>query len=207
MRSLFLRLPHLLILAYQQSRVRKMLPRLVLPSVLDPRCVAIQAPTDIPLCWLGIPFSFASISRWATNSGLGVPCTEGYYSRIPGSVDHMKSWLALMDHFYDDTGITIDIREVWGAECHVITFISNRQTCDITMDQHRAIEDVLEDMEIDKEEGPMWYLDKRELVCSHSKLSFTLNPIADAVSSTNPMTIILVLAFTRDDWTYMLDVS
>ncbi|PIL29144.1 hypothetical protein GSI_09193 [Ganoderma sinense ZZ0214-1] len=148
---------------YGKSRVRKMLPRLVLPRLLDPRCVAIQAPTDIPLCWLGIPFSFASISTWAKNSGLGVPCTEGYYSRIPGSIDVMKSWLALLDHFYEETGITIDIRDVWGAEYPILAFISNRQTCDITMDQHRAIEDVLEDMEFDKEEGPMWYLDKREL--------------------------------------------
>ena len=142
-----------------------MLPRFVLPRRLDPRCVAIQAPTDIPLCWLGIPFSFDSISKWARSTGLGVPCTEGYYSRVPGSVDLMKSWCTLTDHFYEDTGINIDIRDVWGAPHPIIAFISNRQTCDVTMDQHQAIEDLLEDMGINKEDGPMWYLDKRELVC------------------------------------------
>lgn len=77
----------------------------------------------------------------------------------------MRSWCTLTDHFYEDTGINIDIRDVWGAPHPIIAFISNRQTCDVTMDQHQAIEDLLEDMGINKEDGPMWYLDKRELVC------------------------------------------
>ncbi|KAI1792471.1 hypothetical protein LXA43DRAFT_1133135 [Ganoderma leucocontextum] len=150
---------------YGQYRVRNMLPRAVLPRRLDPRCVAIESPTDIPLCWLGIPFSFDVVENYATNTGLGVPVTEGYHSRIPGSVDLMKTWLGITDNFYEDTGITLDIRDVWGIEQPVITFISNRQTCDITLDQHQAIEDLLEDMGYKKEDGPMWYLDRRELVC------------------------------------------
>lgn len=141
-----------------------MLPRPVLPRRLDPRYVAIKSPTDLPLCWLGIPFQFSLIEDYATNTGLGVPVTEGYWSRIPDSMDVMKTWLVITDNFYEDSGIKIDIREVWGAEHPIITFISNRQTCDITMDQHHAIEDILADMGVEKEEAK-WFLDRRELVC------------------------------------------
>ena len=92
-----------------------MLPRPVLPRILDPRYVAMESPTDIPLCWLGGPFTYGLIENFAANTGLGVPVTEGYHSRVPGSVDLMKTWLVIIDSFYEDTGITLDIKDVWGV--------------------------------------------------------------------------------------------
>ncbi|PIL29147.1 hypothetical protein GSI_09196 [Ganoderma sinense ZZ0214-1] len=147
---------------YGETRVRKMLPRRVLPRILDPRYVAIESPIDLPLCWLGVPFTFGLIEMYAMNTGLGVPVIQGYHSRVPGSVDLMKTWLVIIDNFYEDTGITLDIRDVWGVENSIITFINNRQTCDITEDQHEAIGDMLDDMGVDEKDGPKWYLDKRE---------------------------------------------
>nr|VWP02384.1 N/A [Ganoderma boninense] len=138
---------------YGGCRIRKMLPRFVLPRILDPRCVAIESPTDLPLCWLGVPFTFGLIEMYAMNTGLGVPVTEGYHSNVPGSVDLMKTWLVIIDNFFEDTGITLDIRDVWGTENSVITFINNRQTCHITMDQHEAIEDILDDMGSTRKKG------------------------------------------------------
>lgn len=53
------------------------------------------------------------------------------------------------------------------------------------MDQHEAIEDMMEDMGVEKKDGPMWYLDRRERVRSRLNLSFILDYIADVVSSIN----------------------
>lgn len=43
----------------------------------------------------------------------------------------------------------------------------------------------MEDMGVEKKDGPMWYLDRRERVRSRLNLSFILDYIADVVSSIN----------------------
>ena len=175
---------YILILANRNVAFEICLPG---PSCHDastsPRCVAIQAPTDLLLCWLGVPFRFGLVENYADNTGLGVPVTEGYHSRIPGSVDLMKTWLVIIDNFFEDTGITLDIKDARDAEYPIVAFILNRQTCDITMDQHDAIEDMLEDMGVKKKYGPGWYLDRRELVGFCSIILYG-KFVADVASST-----------------------
>ena len=92
-----------------------MLPRPVLPRILDPRYVAIESPTDLPLCWLGVPFSLNRMEDYAKAHDFVIPETYRLQP-LPNSVDIVKTWGNVAEYLFEEEhGVHLELKEAWGG--------------------------------------------------------------------------------------------
>ncbi|PIL23429.1 hypothetical protein GSI_14740 [Ganoderma sinense ZZ0214-1] len=139
--------------------VRKTLPVRVIPRWLDPSHVDVADPTELPLCWYGVPFVRSIIYPYTER--IGVP---SYYDKEllrakTGDLDVFQTWANMEEWFKEQSGLKLDLNLVWGHPTPILTFLSNREL-PITREQMDRICDLLDDMEYDEDYEPMWYLDR-----------------------------------------------
>ena len=137
-------------------RLRSILPCRPLPPELNPVWVDVPSVKDIPLCWLGLPYSVERCSGYAKKIGI-----------VPRNMNPLQTWCYLVDHVRDVWGLNMTLRDVWGLQrsYYIVAFFSNRQLHTISDEMFLEVEDLLEDVGFEEPEKELfWYLDRRELV-------------------------------------------
>ncbi|PIL23428.1 hypothetical protein GSI_14739 [Ganoderma sinense ZZ0214-1] len=143
-----------------ENLVRKTLPVYTIPNWLNPSYVDVADPTEIPLCWYGVPFDRDLIYPYTERIGLASYYKEQMLRCQPGDLDVFRTWVNMVKWFEKLTGLKLDLNQVWGRPTPILTFFSNHELPRITKKQVSRIYDLLDDMDYDENSGPMWYLDQ-----------------------------------------------
>ncbi len=150
-------------MAMKGDLIRKTLPILVLPRWLDPLWVDINDPTQLPLCWYGVPFVPKLIYAYAERVGLASYYTVEVLRCMPGDLDPFRTWGNLQDWFEKESGLKLDLNFVWGEDGEhdtVLTFWSNHELDNMTTKMWDLACDLLDHMDYGEEYEMMWYLDQ-----------------------------------------------
>ncbi|KAI1787550.1 hypothetical protein LXA43DRAFT_1084830 [Ganoderma leucocontextum] len=140
--------------------VRKTLPVCTIPRWLDPSHVDVADPTELPLCWYGVPFVRKLIYPYTERIGLASYYTEQLLRANPGDLDTFQTWANLEVWFQKLSGLTLDLNLVWGQPTPILTFFSNHELPRVTKKQLDLIGDLLDDIDYGEEYQLMWYLDR-----------------------------------------------
>lgn len=144
----------------QGNLVRKSLPVRTIPRWLDPFHVDIADPTELPLCWYGVPFDRDLIYPYTERIGLASYYTKQVVRAKPGDMDVFQTWANFEVWFQKLSGIKLDLNLVWGQPTPILTFFSNHELPRVTEEQLGRICDLLEDMDYDDDCELLWYLDR-----------------------------------------------
>lgn len=120
----------------------------------------VAGPTELPLCWYGVPFVRNLIYAYAERKGLARYYTKQVLRAKPGDLDTFQTWANLDVWFKKVSGLQLDLNLVWGQPTPILTFFSNHELPRVTKDQIELILDLLEDMDYGEEYQLMWYLDR-----------------------------------------------
>ncbi|RPD54542.1 hypothetical protein L226DRAFT_470776, partial [Lentinus tigrinus ALCF2SS1-7] len=138
--------------------VRDMLPARPLPCCLNPNWVDCDV-KQLPMVWFGAPYDHEKVIPFAIENGFGDnhdPEDEIY--------DANWTWVNLVERFYEEFGIHLCLKEVWGyPEGLVLAFYANRDMRIISKRQRRLIENTYRAMGYE-DEDMQWWLDRDEEV-------------------------------------------
>ncbi|KAI1787555.1 hypothetical protein LXA43DRAFT_925998 [Ganoderma leucocontextum] len=142
--------------------VRKALPSTVIPRWLDPLYVYVEVddPTKLPLCWYGVPFVQNLVFGFAERIGLASYYDKPNLRLKAGDLDIFETWARLDVWFEKQSGLKLDWILVWGERFPTLTFWSNHELLDITMDMWGDVCDLIDDMGYGPKYELMWYLDR-----------------------------------------------
>ena len=144
----------------QETAIRKTLPICTIPLWLDPSFVDVADPTQLPLCWYGVPFVRDLIYPYTERIGLASYYKQELLRAKPGDLDVFKTWANMDVWFKKLSGLQLDLNLVWGQPTPILTFFSNHQLPKVTEKQLDLICDFLDDMDYDEDCELMWYLDR-----------------------------------------------
>ena len=144
----------------QEIVIRKTLPIRTIPLWLDPSFVDVADPTQLPLCWYGVPFVRDLIYPYTERIGLASYYKQELLRAKPGDLDVFRTWANMEVWFKKLSGLKLDLNLVWGHPTPILTFFSNHELPRVTKKQVDQICDLLDDMDYDEDCELMWYLDR-----------------------------------------------
>ncbi|KAM5534029.1 hypothetical protein V8D89_012349 [Ganoderma adspersum] len=145
-----------------ENLIRKTLPRPTLPRWLDPLWVDIHDPTQLPLCWYGVPFVPQLLYACAERIGLASYYTVEVLSSNPGDLDPFQTWGNVQEWFNKRSGLKLDLNLVWDEEGNsdtILTFWSNHEMNNITPKMWDLTCELLDYLEYGEEYELLWCLD------------------------------------------------
>lgn len=120
----------------------------------------VADPTELPLCWYGVPFVRDLIYPYTERIGLASYYTREVLRAQPGDLDTFQTWANLEVWFQKQSGLKLDLNLVWGQPTPILTFCSNHESSNVTKEQLSLICDLLDDMDYGDEYQLKWYLDR-----------------------------------------------
>ncbi|KAI1792293.1 hypothetical protein LXA43DRAFT_1007472 [Ganoderma leucocontextum] len=144
-----------------ENIIRSVLPRTVIPPWLDPLDVDVDDPTELPLCWYGVPFCPELVFPYSRRIGVAVYMTHRNLKLKPGDFDAYGTWPRLVEWFEKRSGLTMHVKSVWGHSTPILTFWTNHEMASTTREKWVQVCDFLDAMEYPLESELKWYLDRR----------------------------------------------
>ncbi|KAM5542114.1 hypothetical protein V8D89_004197 [Ganoderma adspersum] len=141
----------------KELRITDLFPNRQLHPTLNPMHADVQSPYDLPLCWLGVPFSRDAMVRYAKKAGLDAISSDGPWK---GLVDKGQTWCNVCDHFREIAGVELELKDVIDCQNLLLAFFSNWQAASITSEKLGYCRILLLEMGYADDVRPMWFLDR-----------------------------------------------